>query len=114
MARVPDQIVVVFDEAYFEYLDNPPDTLRFVREGETSSSCARFRKSTGLPVFALGYGIARPELIQVLQKTRQPFNVNGLAQVAALAALEDDEHLRETKQRHRRRPRLSAKRNSPP
>jgi histidinol-phosphate aminotransferase len=45
----------------------------------------------------IGYGIARPELIQVLQKTRQPFNVNGIAQAAALAGLADDEHRRETK-----------------
>ena len=45
----------------------------------------------------VGYGIARPELIQVLHKTRQPFNVSGLAQVAALAGLSDEEHLRKTK-----------------
>jgi histidinol-phosphate aminotransferase len=46
----------------------------------------------------VGYGIARPELIQVLHKTRQPFNVCGLAQAAALAALQDDDHVRRTKQ----------------
>ena len=64
---------------------------------ETSLVLRTFSKIQGLASLRIGYGIARPELIQVLQKTRQPFNVNGLAQAAALAALEDDEHLRETK-----------------
>jgi histidinol-phosphate aminotransferase len=56
-----------------------------------------FSKIQGLASLRIGYGIARPEMIQVLQKTRQPFNVNGLAQIAALAGLADDEHRRETK-----------------
>lgn len=97
MARVPENVVVVFDEAYFEYLDDPPDTLRFVRAGRNVAVLRTFSKIQGLASLRIGYGIARPELIQVLQKTRQPFNVNGLAQAAALAGLEDDEHRRETK-----------------
>lgn len=95
--RVPEKIVVVFDEAYFEYLDNPPDTLRFVRAGRNVAVLRTFSKIQGLASLRVGYGIARPELIQVLQKTRQPFNVNGLGQVAALASLEDEEHRRETR-----------------
>jgi histidinol-phosphate aminotransferase len=95
--RVPPHIVVVFDEAYFEYLDDPPDTLRFVRAGRNVAVLRTFSKIQGLASLRVGYGIARPELIQVLQKTRQPFNVSGIAQVAALAGLEDDEHRRETK-----------------
>jgi histidinol-phosphate aminotransferase len=95
--RVPENVVVVFDEAYFEYLDDPPDTLRFVRDGRNVAVLRTFSKIQGLASLRIGYGIARPELIQVLQKTRQPFNVNGLAQAAALAALGDDEHQRETK-----------------
>jgi histidinol-phosphate aminotransferase len=95
--RVPENVVVVFDEAYFEYLDDPPDTLRFVRAGRNVAVLRTFSKIQGLASLRIGYGIARPELIQVLQKTRQPFNVNGLAQTAALAGLADDEHLRETK-----------------
>ena len=97
MERVPENVVVVFDEAYFEYLDNPPDTLRFVRAGRNVVVLRTFSKIQGLASLRIGYGIARPELIQVLQKTRQPFNVNGLAQAAALASLADDEHRRETK-----------------
>jgi histidinol-phosphate aminotransferase len=95
--RVPPNIVVVFDEAYFEYLDNPPDTLRFVRSGRNVAVLRTFSKIQGLASLRIGYGIARPELIQVLQKARQPFNVNGLAQTAALAGLADDQHRRETK-----------------
>ena len=95
--RVPPNIVVVFDEAYYEYLDNPPDTLRFIHAGRNVVSLRTFSKIQGLANLRVGYGIARPELIQVLHKTRQPFNVSGLAQAAALAGLNDDAHVRETK-----------------
>ena len=95
--RVPEKIVVVFDEAYFEYLDDPPDTLRFVRAGRNVAVLRTFSKIQGLASLRVGYGIARPELIQVLQKTRQPFNVNGLGQAAALASLDDEGHRRETR-----------------
>jgi histidinol-phosphate aminotransferase len=97
VARVPENVVVVFDEAYFEYLDDPPDTLRLVREGRNVAVLRTFSKIQGLAGLRIGYGMARPELIQVLQKTRQPFNVNGLAQAAALAGLSDHEHLHATK-----------------
>jgi histidinol-phosphate aminotransferase len=95
--RLPENVVVVFDEAYFEYVDNPPDALRFVREGRNVVVLRTFSKISGLAGVRIGYGIARPELIELLHKTRQPFNTNGLAQTAALAALGDEEHLRATK-----------------
>jgi histidinol-phosphate aminotransferase len=98
MERVPPHVVVVFDEAYFEYLDTPPDTLRFVRDGRNVAVLRTFSKIQGLANLRVGFGIARPQLIQVLHKTRQPFNVSGLAQAAALAGLADEEHLRKTKQ----------------
>jgi histidinol-phosphate aminotransferase len=97
LERVPPEIVVVFDEAYFEYLDNPPDTLRFVRTRRNVVVLRTFSKIHGLANLRIGYGIARPELIEVLHKTRQPFNVSGLAQAAALAGIDDQAHLRETK-----------------
>ena len=96
--RAPEAVITVLDEAYFEFLDDPPDTLRHVRDGRNVVILRTFSKIHGLASLRIGYGIARPELIEVLQKTRQPFNVNGIAQVAALAALSDDEHLRRTKQ----------------
>jgi histidinol-phosphate aminotransferase len=95
--RVPEEVVVVFDEAYFEYLDDPPDTLRFVRAGRNVAVLRTFSKIQGLASLRVGYGMARPELIQVLQKARQPFNVNGIGQAAALASLGDDEHRQATK-----------------
>ena len=97
MPRVPENIVVVFDEAYFEFLDDPPDTLQYVREGRNVVVLRTFSKIHGLAGLRIGYGVATPDLIEVLHKTRQPFNVNSIAQAGALAALDDDAHLRETK-----------------
>jgi histidinol-phosphate aminotransferase len=68
-----------------------------VRAGRNVAVLRTFSKIQGLASLRIGYGIARPELIQALQKARQPFNVNGIAQAAALAGLDDDEHRRETK-----------------
>jgi histidinol-phosphate aminotransferase len=97
ISRVSENIVVVFDEAYFEFLDEPPDTLRFVREGRNVVVLRTFSKIHGLAGLRIGYGVAPADLIEVLHKTRQPFNVNSIAQAGALAALEDKAHLRETK-----------------
>jgi histidinol-phosphate aminotransferase len=98
MARVPEHVVVVFDEAYYEFLENPPDTLKFIREGRNVVVLRTFSKIQGLANLRIGYGLAKPELIDVLQKTRQPFNVNGIAQAGALAGLLDDEHQRKTRE----------------
>ena len=98
MRAVPQNVIVVFDEAYFEYVDDAPDTLKFVRDGRNVIVLRTFSKVHGLASLRLGYGIARPELITVLQKTREPFNINGLAQAAAVAALNDEGHQRRTKQ----------------
>jgi histidinol-phosphate aminotransferase len=97
MSLVPDKIVVIFDEAYFEFLDDPPDTLRFVREGRNVIVLRTFSKIHGLAGLRIGYAVAAPAMIEVLHKTRQPFNVNSIAHAGALAALEDKAHLRETK-----------------
>src|SRR5207244_9204561 len=97
MSRVPDSILVVFDEAYFEFLDDPPDTLRFIRDGRNVVVLRTFSKIHGLAGLRIGYAIAPPAMTEVLHKTRQPFNVNGIAQAGAIAALDDEAHLRETK-----------------
>ncbi len=97
MARVPNDVVVVFDEAYHEYLDDPPDTLKFVKADRNVIVLRTFSKIHALANLRLGYGMARPELIRVLQKTREPFNTNGVAQAGAVAALADREHQLETK-----------------
>jgi histidinol-phosphate aminotransferase len=97
IARISENVIVVFDEAYFEFLDRPPDTLRFVRDGRNVVVLRTFSKIHGLAGLRIGYAVAPADLIEVLHKTRQPFNVNSIAQVGALAALDDDEHQRETK-----------------
>jgi histidinol-phosphate aminotransferase len=97
ISRVPDRLVVVFDEAYFEFLDNPPDTLRFIRDGRNIVVLRTFSKIHGLAGLRIGYAIAPSEITEVLHKTRQPFNVNSIAQAGAIAALDDDAHLRDTK-----------------
>ena len=98
MARVPEHIVVVFDEAYFEFLPDPPDVVKYVREGRNVVVLRTFSKIQGLANLRIGYGLARPELIDILQKTRQPFNANGIAQAGALAGLRDDEHQQRTRE----------------
>ncbi len=98
MAAVPEHVLVIFDEAYFEFLDHPPDTLKFVREGRNVLVMRTFSKIQGLANLRIGYGLARREIADVLQKTRQPFNANGIAQAGALAGLEDDEHMRHTRE----------------
>jgi len=97
MSRLPENIIVVFDEAYFEFLDNPPEALRYVREDRNIVVLRTFSKIHGLAGLRIGYGIARPGLIAVLDKTRQPFNVNSIAHAGALAALKDEAHQHETK-----------------
>ncbi len=98
MEKVPEHVIVVFDEAYHEFLDNPPDTLRYVREGRPNVLVLRtFSKIQGLASLRVGYGLGAPDLVSVLQKTRQPFNSNGMAQAAALAALADAEHMEKTR-----------------
>ena len=97
MSRVPENVTVVFDEAYHEFLDHPPDTLRYIREGRNVVVLRTFSKIQGLANLRIGYGMATPEMIDILQKTRQPFNVNGIAQAGALAGLADHEHQARTK-----------------
>jgi histidinol-phosphate aminotransferase len=97
LARLPDNVIAVLDEAYFEFLSAPPDSLRHIRDRRNVVILRTFSKIHGLASLRIGYGMAHPELIEVLQKTRQPFNVNGIAQIGALAALEDEEHLKKSK-----------------
>ena len=97
MSRLPDDVIAIFDEAYFEYVDNPPNTLRFVHEGRNVVVLRTFSKIAGLAGLRIGYGVGPPALIEILQKTRQPFNTSSIAQAAAVAALADAEHVSATK-----------------
>lgn len=94
--RVPGNIVVVFDEAYFEYVEDPEyrSGLEFLKAGRPNVMVLRtFSKIYGLAGLRIGYGMAQPELIQWVNRAREPFNVNSLAQWGARAALEDTEFI---------------------
>lgn len=95
MAKVPDDVIVVFDEAYYEYVRAPhfPDTIAYVKEGRNAIVLRTFSKIYGLAGLRIGYGISTPEINNFLNRVRPPFNANSLAQMAALAALGDDEHV---------------------
>ena len=97
MARVPDRVIVVFDEAYIEFAQGPdfPDTIDYLRHGRKVVILRTFSKAASLAGLRVGYAIGDPDCIALLNRIRQPFNVNSLAQVAALAALEDDSHVLE-------------------
>jgi histidinol-phosphate aminotransferase len=98
MDKVPPHVVVVLDEAYYEFLETPPDTLKYIREGRENVVVLRtFSKIQGLANLRIGYGIGSEALIEILQKTRQPFNANGIAQAGALAGLRDDGHQERTR-----------------
>lgn len=101
MARLPEHVIAVFDEAYIEFPESPPDTIRYVREGRNVCVLRTFSKIHGLAGLRVGYGIAPPHLAALLQKARQPFNVNSIAQAAALAALTDTQHTENTRQVNR-------------
>jgi histidinol-phosphate aminotransferase len=92
---LPEGVVTVFDEAYYEYIEREdyPDTLSKVREGRDIIVLRTFSKAHGLAGFRIGYGIAKEELIAPLNVVRETFNTNAVAQEAALAALEDHEHV---------------------
>lgn len=94
--RLPEHVIAVFDEAYIEFPEHAPDTLRYVREGRNVCVLRTFSKLHGLAGLRVGYGVAPAHLAELLQKARQPFNVNAIAQVGALAALEDKEHVAAT------------------
>ncbi len=99
LARIPDDVLIVMDEAYFEYLPDPTDLLPLIRSGKKPNLLLMrtFSKIYGLSGLRIGYGVGSPELIQRMEKVRQPFNVNAIAQAGALAALDDQEHVDRTR-----------------
>jgi len=97
--ELPSNVLLVMDEAYLEFLEDPIDLLPLVRMGFKPNLILMrtFSKIYGLAGLRLGYGIGHPELISAFEKIRQPFNINALIQAGALAALYDNEHLRRTR-----------------
>jgi histidinol-phosphate aminotransferase len=110
LKQLPEHVIAVFDEAYYEYLDEPPQLVQHVKrwdEAQRRSDIANptlpkvvllrtFSKIAGLAALRIGYGIAPRDCAQVLERARLPFNTNAIAQAAALAALDDGAFFRRT------------------
>jgi histidinol-phosphate aminotransferase len=96
LRRVPDEVVIVFDEAYIEYIARPRiDVLSHIHN-RPLISVRTFSKIAGLAGLRIGYAIAQPAIIRLLERVREPFNTTAVAQAAALASLRDEEHLLRT------------------
>jgi histidinol-phosphate aminotransferase len=95
ISEVPPNVVIVLDEAYNEYLspEQRYDAIAWVRAHPNLIVSRSFSKAYGLAGLRIGYGIAQPTLTDLLNRIRQPFNVNSLAQAAAIAALQDEAFL---------------------
>jgi histidinol-phosphate aminotransferase len=93
--ELPERVVLVADEAYVEFARRTdfPDSLAAIPERPTLVVLRTFSKAYALAGLRVGYAVANPELIAYLERARHPFIVSSLAQVAACAALADDEHL---------------------
>jgi histidinol-phosphate aminotransferase len=100
MASVPDRVLVVFDEAYYEYITDPeyPETLQYVRDKKNVLVLRTFSKVYSLAGLRVGYGIAKPEIMGYFNRVRLPFNVTTAAQVAAMASLDDPEQVRKSRE----------------
>lgn len=98
LERVPEEVVVIVDEAYREFVTDPDcfDGLAPVRQGRNVIVLRTFSKAYALAGLRLGYGVGPAELIGYLERVREPFNASAVAQAAACAALDDDAHLERT------------------
>ncbi len=98
LGRVPEHVVIVADEAYFEFVRDGdyPDSLKYHDPNRMIVTMRTFSKIFGLAGVRVGYAVARADLIQLLNKVRQPFNVTSLAQAAVMAGMDDDDHVRAT------------------
>lgn len=98
LQRVGPDLLVIVDEAYFEYVSDPdyPDSLAYHEKGKHVLTLRTFSKLYGLAGLRIGYGVGSEEMVDLMHRVRQPFNVNAAAQWAALAALADRGHVDRT------------------
>jgi histidinol-phosphate aminotransferase len=98
LAKVPENVVIVADEAYFEFVRDSeyPDSLQDHDVDRLIVTLRTFSKIFGLAGVRAGYAVASPDIIRLLNNVRQPFNVTSLAQVAVVAAMDDQQHIAET------------------
>jgi histidinol-phosphate aminotransferase len=98
---LPPHVILVLDEAYCDFLDNPPDLRPYIAEGRKVIGLRTFSKIYGLAALRVGYGYAHRDLIAILQRARQPFNVGAVAAAAAVAALDDTEFVAHCRRENR-------------
>ncbi len=98
LGQVREDIIVVLDEAYFEYVSEQeyPNGLNLIEDYQNLVVTRTFSKAYGLAGLRIGYAVSNPDIADLMNRVRQPFNVNSLSLTAALAALEDEDYLRET------------------
>ena len=103
IASVPKDVLVVLDEAYNEYLDDSDraDSIDWVARYPNLVVSRTFSKAHGLAALRVGYGVMNREVADMMNRVRQPFNVNALAQSAAIAALQDSEYVQESRRLNR-------------
>jgi histidinol-phosphate aminotransferase len=105
LADLPEEVTVVLDEAYFEFAADVPDypnSIEYVEQGRNVIGLRTFSKAYGLAGIRVGYGFAPEAVVDGIDRAREPFDVNSLAQVAAIAALGDSEHVERTVANNRR------------
>ena len=100
LQRIPQQVLVVLDEAYCEYLTGKafPDGVRLLERFPNLVVCRTFSKAWGLAAMRVGYALSSPAIADVLNRVRQPFNVNSIALAAAAAVLEDEDYLNRSRE----------------
>lgn len=93
--KIPQDVLIILDEAYYEYVDDPsyPQTLAWALERPNIVVLRTFSKVYGLAGLRVGYGVANPKLAAWINRVKEPFNVNAMGQIAAIAALEDQDHV---------------------
>jgi histidinol-phosphate aminotransferase len=99
VSDLPPFVTLILDEAYSEFATGAvdfPDSLDYIREGKNVVGLRTFSKAYGLAGIRVGYGFVQPEVSDAIDRAREPFDVNSLAQAAAIAALEDGDHLSRT------------------
>jgi histidinol-phosphate aminotransferase len=103
LKRIRSDVFIIVDEAYFEYVEaaDYPNSLDYHQQGKALLTLRTFSKLYGLAGLRIGYGIADKEIISLMHRVRQPFNVNAPAQWGALAALDDREHVRRSLENNR-------------
>jgi histidinol-phosphate aminotransferase len=103
LEKVPSDILVVLDEAYYEYVvaEDYYESVSLARKYENLIVLRTFSKIYGLAALRIGYGVANRAIIKALEPAREPFNVNSLGQLAASAAIKDQEFLENCKEKNR-------------